>query len=179
MGVFLDFDFNLLLLTTHGFSISTIQKSASLPFCRVPLSIPRIFAGFEVNVSINLLSSIDLLWKSSKPSESKVSIPLAPVAACEKVSLFDSSSSGLWSETITSIVPSFIPWTRDCLSFSVLKGGDNFKKVLKSPISFSFNERLLIETPVEKILPSFLAFLIKATVFSDDICEIWYLQKYS
>ena len=28
-----------------------------------------------------------------------------------------------------------------------LSGGDSFKKVLKSPISFSFNERLLIETP--------------------------------
>ena len=46
-------------------------------------------------------------------------------------------------------------------------------------MSFSFNERLLIETPVVKILPSFFAFLITEMVFLDDIWEIWYLQKYS
>jgi len=115
---------------------------------------PRIFAGFDVMEAINLLNFIDLLWKSSKARGNNVSIPVAPVAAWEKVSRFDSSSSGLWSETITSMAPSLIPWTKDSRSFSVLRGGESFKKVLKSPISFSFNERLLIETPTVKILPS-------------------------
>ena len=54
--------------------------------------------------------------KSSKAKGNKVSTPVAPVVACEKVSLFDSSSSGLWSETITSIVPSLTASTSDCLS---------------------------------------------------------------
>ena len=36
-----------------------------------------------------------------------------------------------------------------------------------------------METPVEKILPSSLALLIVGNVFSEDICEIWYLQWYS
>ena len=35
------------------------------------------------------------LWNNSKDKGKSVSIPLAPVAACVKVSLFDSSSSGL------------------------------------------------------------------------------------
>ena len=78
----------------------------------------------------------------------------------------------MWSETITSIVPSLTASTSDCLSFSVLRGGESFRKVLKSPMSFSFNDKLLIETPVVKILPSFLSFLITDTVFSDDICEM-------
>ena len=61
---------------------------------------------------------------------------MAPVAAWAKGSLFPSSSSGVWSETITSINPDFIPWTRASRSSSSLKGGETFKKVLKSPISF-------------------------------------------
>ena len=48
MGVFLDFDNNSALLTTHGLLISTTHKSASIPIWRLPLSIPRIFAGFDV-----------------------------------------------------------------------------------------------------------------------------------
>ena len=83
-------------------------------------------------------------------------MPEAPVAAWENVSLFDSSSSGLWSDTITSIAPSFKPWTNATLSSSLLSGGDYFKKVLKSPISFSFNERLLIETPQVNFTTCFL-----------------------
>ena len=70
------------------------------------------------------------------------------------------------------MVPSLTDSTRVCLSFSVLKGGESFKKVLKSPISFSFKDKLLIETPVLNIFPSFLAFLITEIVFSDDISEI-------
>ena len=102
----------------------------------LPLLIPKILAGFEVIEAINLLSLTDLLWKSSSAKGSKVSTPVAPVAACEKVNLFDSSSSGLWSDTITSIISSLIALTKDCLSFSVLRGGESFKKVLYSPISF-------------------------------------------
>jgi hypothetical protein len=45
-----------------------------------------------------------------------------------------------------------MPLTKDDLSSSVLKGGDNFKKVLKSPISFSFNDRLFIDTPHENLI---------------------------
>ncbi len=48
IGVFLDFDNKLSLLTTQGLLISTTHKSASAPIRRLPLSIPRIFAGFEV-----------------------------------------------------------------------------------------------------------------------------------
>ena len=36
-----------------------------------------------------------------------------------------------------------------------------------------------METPEEKILPSALAFLITETVFLEETCEMWYLQKYS
>ena len=136
-------------------------------------------AGFDVNNFINLNNFIESLWNNSRANGKSVSIPDAPAAACEKVSLFDSSSSGLWSETITSIKSLLIALINEILSSSVLSGGDNFKKVLKSPTSFSFNERLFIETPVLKTLPSSLAFLIVDTVFLDDICEIWYLQKYS
>ena len=81
-----------------------------------------------------------MLWKSSRARGSKVSTPIAPVAAWEKVSLFDSSSCGLWSETMTSMTPLLTASTRDCRSFSVRRGGESFKKVLKSPISFSFND---------------------------------------
>ncbi len=63
---------------------------------------------------------------------------MAPVAALAKVNLLDSSSSGLWSETITSINPSPIALINDNRSSSVLSGGESFKNVLKSPISFSF-----------------------------------------
>ena len=47
--------------------------------------------------------------KNTSIEDKRVSIPEAPVAACAKVNLFDSSSSGLWSDTITSIVLSFKP----------------------------------------------------------------------
>ena len=49
------------------------------------------------------------------------------------------------------------------------KGGDSFRKVLKSPISFSFKDKLFIETPVENFKPSSFAFLITEMVFEDDI----------
>ena len=127
--------------------MSTIQKSASLPIVKFPLFILSILAGLQVNASIIVFSLIDPLWNSSKDKDSKVSTPDDPVAALLKVNLFCSSSSGLWSDTITSIVLLFKPSIRDSLSSSVLRGGDNFKKVLKSPMSFSFNERLLIDTP--------------------------------
>ena len=106
--------------------MSTTQKSASLPIDKFPLSILRIFAGLLVNVSIILKSFTDSLWYNSNASGNKVSTPLAPVAAWAKVSLLDSSSSGLWSETITSIRFLFRASTNDNLSSSVLKGGDNF-----------------------------------------------------
>ena len=166
--MFLDFDLSSLCFTTQGLFISSWHKSASTPISRLPFFICNILAGFEVIAAINLLSFTDLLWNSSNARGNKVSTPAAPVAAFAKVNLFDSSSSGLWSETITSIVPSLIPSTRDNLSFSVLNGGDSFKKVLKSPMSFSFKDKLLIETPAVKTLPSSLAFLITEIVFSED-----------
>ena len=143
--------------------------SASFPLFRVPLFILRIFAGFEVIAEINFLSLTDLLWKSSKAKGRSVSTPEAPVAAWAKVNLLDSSSWGLWSETITSIVPSFIDSTRDFLSFSVLKGGESFKKVLKSPISFSFKDKLLIETPELNIFPSFSIYDIYKNILQEKI----------
>ena len=106
--------------------MSSTHKSASFPTPRLPLLIPRIFAGFDVIEANNLSSFIDWLWKSSKARGNNVSTPIAPVAAWEKVSRFDSSSSGLWSETITSIVLSLTPLTKDTLSFSVLSGGGEF-----------------------------------------------------
>ena len=139
----------------------------------------RIFAGFDVIEAIILSSFRESLWNNSRARGNKVSTPVAPVAAWAKVNLLDSSSSGLWSETITSISPSPIALINDNRSCSVLSGGDSFKKVLKSPISFSFKDKLFIETPVEKILPSSLALFIVVNVFLEDICEIWYLQWYS
>ena len=46
-------------------------------------------------------------------------------------------------------------------------GGDNFKNVLKSPMSFSFKDKLLIETPHVNFTISFLD-LITSTDFCDD-----------
>ena len=92
-------------MTTQGLFISTIQKSASFPIDKFPLFIFNIFAGFEVNAWIIVSSLIDPLWYSSKLNDNSVSIPDAPVAAWENVKRLDSSSSGLWSETITSIAP--------------------------------------------------------------------------
>ena len=53
--VFLDFDTRFSFLTTHGLSISTIQKSASLPIERLPLLIFNILAGLEVKAFIIVL----------------------------------------------------------------------------------------------------------------------------
>ena len=156
-------------------SISTIHRSASLPIDRLPLSILSIFAGLEVKALIIVSSLREPLWYNSKLKDNSVSIPEAPVAACANVNLFDSSSSGLWSETITSIKLSFSPWTKANLSSSLLNGGDSFKKVLKSPISFSFNDRLLIETPEVNFTISFLYF-ITSTDFCEDNWDIWYLH---
>ena len=54
---FFDLELILFLVTTHGFLISTIHKSASFPFWRLPLSISRIFAGFDVMEAINFVLS--------------------------------------------------------------------------------------------------------------------------
>ena len=80
-----------------------MQKSASFPIERLPLFILSIFAGLHVSALIMVSNLSDSLWYNSKLKDNRVSIPDAPVAACEKVSLLDSSSSGLWSETMTSI----------------------------------------------------------------------------
>ena len=102
------------------------HKSASLPICRLPLFIPRILAGFDVIEAIILCSFRDSLWNNSKASGNSVSIPVAPVAAWAKVNLLDSSSSGLWSETMTSIKFSSIALISDNRSCSVLSGGESF-----------------------------------------------------
>ena len=52
MEVFFDLEISLSFLTTHGLSISTMQKSASLPTERLPLSIFKILAGFDVKALI-------------------------------------------------------------------------------------------------------------------------------
>ena len=103
IDVFFDFEISLSFFTIHGLSISTIQRSASLPIDRFPLFIFNILAGFDVNAFIIVSNLSDPLWYNSKLRDSKVSIPDAPVAAWANVNLFDSSSSGLWSETITSV----------------------------------------------------------------------------
>ena len=76
---------------------------------------------------------------------------------------------------MTSIKLSFNPWTNAILSSSLLRGGESFKKVLKSPMSFSFNERLFIETPEVNFTISFLYF-ITSRDFCDEIWDIWYLH---
>ena len=49
-----------------------------------------------VNQAAFIVSSLtEPLWYNSRLSDNNVSIPDAPVAACEKVNLLDSSSSGL------------------------------------------------------------------------------------
>ena len=50
---------------------------------------------------------------------------------------------------------------------SLLNGGDNFKNVLKSPMSFSFKDKLLTETPHVNFTISFLD-LITSIDFCDD-----------
>ena len=57
----------------------------------------------------------------------------------------------------------------ESLSSSSLKGGETFKKVLKSPISFSFKERLFIETPTVKFNPFSLFLLIASKDSLDEI----------
>ena len=59
--VFFDFETNFSFFTIHGLLISTTQKSASLPMERLPLSILRIFAGFEVSALINVSNFKDPL----------------------------------------------------------------------------------------------------------------------
>ena len=127
IDVFLDLEIKFSFFTIHGLLISTIQKSASLPIDKFPLLIFNIFAGLEVKAWIIVSSFTDPLWNNSKLIYKIVSIPDAPVAAWEKVNLLDSSSSGLWSETITSIVLSFNPWTKASRSSSLLSGGDTLK----------------------------------------------------
>ena len=46
---------------------------------------------------------------------------------------------------------------------------------MKFPISFSFKDKLLIDTPVVKLTLSFFC-LITSIDFAEDICEMWYLQ---
>ena len=121
IGVFLDFDNNSVLLTTHGLLISTTHKSASLPISRLPLSIPRTFAGFDVTEAIILFIFKEPLWNNSKARGNRVSMPVAPVAAWAKVSLLDSSSSGLWSETITSISSSLMALINDNQTFETIQ----------------------------------------------------------
>ena len=123
-----------------------------------------------------LLSVRDSLWYNSKARGSSVSIPIEPTAAWANGNLFDSSSSGLWSETITSINPLLIPSTRAILSSSNLRGGDNFKNVLKSPISFSFKDKLFIETPTENFFPFFLFCSITPRDCFEEIWLMWYLH---
>ena len=65
-----------------------------------------------------------------------------------------------------------IPLINDNLSFSDLKGGDIFKKVLKSPMSFSLRDKLFIETPAVNFFPSDLFFLITSRDFFEDI---WFI----
>ena len=60
-----------------------------------------------------------------------------------------------------------MPSIRDNLSFSLRNGGDNFRKVLKSPISFSFSDKLFIDTPTEKSFPLFLFFQLPQEIFED------------
>ena len=175
MHVFLDLLIIFSFFTIQGLNKSTIQKSASFPIDKLPLSIFNIFAGLLVKHWIILDSFKDSLWNNSRARDNKVSIPDAPVAAWENVNLFDSSSSGLWSETMTSIKSWLIPFINESLSSSVRSGGESFKKVLKSPISFSLSDKLLIETPVVKFTLSLLR-LITSKDFAEDICEIWYLQ---
>ena len=72
-----------------------MHRSASFPMDKLPLSIFNIFAGFEVRAFIIVSSLREPLWYNSKLKDNSVSIPDAPVAACENVNLLDSSSSGL------------------------------------------------------------------------------------
>jgi len=69
------------LFTIQGLFISNTHKSASFPFSRLPLFMPRIFAGFDVIEAISFISLTDLLWKSSKAKGKRVSTPVAPVVA--------------------------------------------------------------------------------------------------
>ena len=61
----------------------------------------------------------------------------------------------------------FNPSTKANLSSSVRSGGDNFKNVLKSPMSFSLSDRLFIETPHENFKNCFFSSIIE-TDFDDD-----------
>ena len=99
--------------------------SASIPFLSEPLFIFNIFEGLTVNISITLFNFKDSLWNNSRDKGNNVSTPIAPVAAWANGNLLDSSSSGLWSDTITSINPFLIPSTNANLSFSDLNGGES------------------------------------------------------
>ena len=176
MAVFFDFDWIFSLLTTHGLFKSKIAISAGIPFSNDPALIPNIFAGFSVTHLIIVLRSKLPLWYCSKAKDKKVSIPDAPVAHFWKVSLFDSSSSGLWSETIMSITPFFMPSIKLILSSSFRRGGDSFKNVLNSPISFSFKDKWLIDTPVVKCNFLFFHSLMISSDLPDDSTEIWYFE---
>ena len=74
-------------------------------------------------------------------------MPTAPYAASSNGRRLDSVPCGSWFDVIISIVSLFKFSSMYERSFSDRSGGLTLKNVLYAAISFSFNFRLLIDTP--------------------------------
>ena len=68
-------------------------------------------------------------WTSRSAADSSVSSPTAPSSASAKGSRLVSTSCGLWSDTITSMVPSTRAAIIACRSSSCRSGGESLKNV--------------------------------------------------
>ena len=95
---------------------------AALPTLIVGASSPIIVRGAIEMVLIIFSKStyFDNDVFSTPKADSK---PIIPNLARSNSFFFDSISSGVWSETITSIVPSFIPLINALMSFFERSGG--------------------------------------------------------
>ncbi len=121
--------------------------SARAPGFSVPASRPKITAGRVDRASISRISGPSRCGKSRRAAAASVSRPIAPSAASAKGRRLVSTSWGSWDETMISIVQSASASTIATRSSSCAKAARSLKKVLYSPMSFSFRVRWLIEIP--------------------------------
>ena len=136
---------------------------AIFPSIKVASFIPKIFLGFMAIFWI--IWSIPRSVKRCFPRRPKAdSNPIIPFLALSNSTLLCSSSCGLWSVVITSIVPSFYAFINALLSFFVLNGGITLYLVSKFFIASSVKNKLWSATSAVIFKPFDFAFFIFSTL---------------
>ena len=105
---------------------SKMQMSALAPMSRRPQGSPRIRAGSEVILAMAFPSISSPLPRSRihfSVSERNSSRPVAPGVASPNGNSFSSSSTGVWSEQMASMVPSSSPCVMASRSACERRGG--------------------------------------------------------